>query len=278
MDVDPRDAGSRVRQAAQPGGKMVASKSRSGGDEMMREVIGFENVKKSFAQRQESVTAIEKLSFSIGKGEYVCVLGRSGCGKSTMINLLLGLSSPTAGAVRVSGLDPYNDFDALRGRIGCVFQNDRLLPWRTALENAILPLELKDHAKAQHHDRGERLLARLGLSKFVNAYPHELSGGMRQRVAIARAIASGPEILLADEPFGHLDAATGSELREEFREIWRRDGTTVFHVTHSIDEAIELATRIIVLAPPGQIVAEYDLAEQDRDHTTLRREIASRIH
>lgn len=230
----------------------------------MTHAISFQNVGKTFTRRGKRTVAIEDLSFAIEKGSYACVLGRSGCGKSTTINLLLGLSKPDRGAVRVLGHDPHAAFDKLKGHIGCVFQNDRLLPWRNAMDNVLLPLEILDVKDADHWRRASEWIERFGLAGFEKSHPSELSGGMRQRVALARALASDPDILLADEAFGHLDAATGDKLRRDFKAVASQGGKTVLHVTHSIDEAIELADQIIVLGRPGRILATFDNT-QSRD-------------
>ena len=146
----------------------------------------------------------------------VAIVGQTGCGKSTFFDLMIGLEAPTEGAIHIGDKSPHTDFDHFRGRIATVFQQDRLLPWRSALDNARLPLELIGLPEAEQRERALTWLNRLGLGQFTNAYPHELSGGMRQRVAIARAFAVQPEILLADEAFGHLDEVTAAELRETF--------------------------------------------------------------
>lgn len=219
--------------------------------------ISFQGVSKRFSRDSRTIVAIEDISFEIAEGSYVCVLGRSGCGKSTAINLLLGLSQPDRGAVRVFGHDPHSEFETLRGRIGCIFQNNRLLPWRSAIDNVLLPLEIlkvKDEVASR---RATDWLHRFGLSGFESAHPSELSGGMRQRVALARALASDPDLLLADEAFGHLDPATGERLRHEFKNVARQGGKTVIHVTHSVDEAIELSDHIIVLGRPGRVLGSF---------------------
>jgi NitT/TauT family transport system ATP-binding protein len=245
---------------------------------MMDTVISFRHVAKTFAGRR-AVTAIADLSFDIARGEYVCIVGRTGCGKSTSVNLLLGIEKPSAGSVAVLGLDPFAQFNALRGRIGCVFQSDRLLPWRTAIDNVRVPIEIIGRPEAELAETPDQLLQRLGLAGFENAYPHELSGGMRQRVGIARALASDPAILLADEAFGHLDEVTGSRLREEFRQVAKAGGKTVLHVTHSIEEAITLSDRILVFARPGRIAAdvEIDAAARGPERDAVRREIYAAI-
>jgi NitT/TauT family transport system ATP-binding protein len=241
-------------------------------------VISFRNIAKRFNGRS-AVTAITDLSFDIAHGEYVCIVGRTGCGKSTTVNLLLGIEKPSAGSVSVLGLDPCGQFNALRGRIGCVFQNDRLLPWRTAIDNVRLPIEIIGLPTAALADTPRRILQRVGLAGFENAYPHELSGGMRQRVGIGRALASDPAILIADEAFGHLDEVTGARLREDFRQIAKSGGKTVLHVTHSIDEALTLSDRILVFARPGRVTADIrvDDAARGPHREALRRDIYAAI-
>ena len=149
------------------------------------------------------------------RGELVAILGKTGCGKSTTFGLISGLIRPSRGRVAVQGHDPYGEFNWFRGKIGIVFQNDRLMPWRTALENVALGMELNKVPERERRDIAAAWLARLGLSGHENDYPHALSGGMRQRVSIARAFAAGPALLLCDEPFSALDEHTGNALRQE---------------------------------------------------------------
>jgi NitT/TauT family transport system ATP-binding protein len=241
-------------------------------------VIAFRGVAKIFGGRSP-VTAIADLSFEVRRGEYVCIVGRTGCGKSTTVNLLLGIEKPSRGTVSILGLDPFRAFDRLRGEIGCVFQNDRLLPWRSALDNVRVPLEIMRRPEHGLKESPEQLLGRLGLSGFANAFPHQLSGGMRQRVALARALVSDPNILVADEAFGHLDEVTGGQLRAEFRGLAKTAGKTVLHITHSIDEAILLADRALVFGRPGRVVGDIRL-DGERDgarREQWRTEIFSKI-
>lgn len=223
---------------------------------MTQAAISFQDVQKVYRTDRRAVTAIEALSFEVSEGEYVCMLGRSGCGKSTTVNLVLGLSRATAGRIRVRGVDPVDDFGKLRGKVACVFQTDRLLPWRSIIDNVRLPQEILNISDADMPIRASDWLRRLDLPGVEKSLPHELSGGMRQRVAIARALASNPEILLADEAFGHLDEVTGQGLRRDFRQLAVEHGKTVLHITHSIEEAIAVSDRIIVLARPGKVLAE----------------------
>lgn len=201
--------------------------------------------------------AIADLDFRIPAGEHVCVVGRTGCGKSTSVNLILGLMPVTSGSVSVLGIDPHRQFNQLRGRIGCVFQTDRLLPWRTVLDNVLLPLEIAGSRSAQTQAEATDLLGRVGLAGYEQAYPHLLSGGMRQRVALARALITKPDIMIADEAFGHLDEVTAAALRTDFHRIAKAHGQTVFQITHSLDEALTLADRILVFDRPGRVVGTF---------------------
>src|SRR6188474_3918868 len=188
--------------------------------------INVAGLRKVFRQTTtgQSVIAIERLDLTIAPREVVAIVGQTGCGKSTFFDLMIGLEAPTEGAITIGDKSPHTDFDSFRGRIATVFQQDRLLPWRSALDNARLPLELIGVPEAEQRERSLTWLNRLGLGQFTNAYPHELSGGMRQRVAIARAFSVQPEILLADEAFGHLDEVTAAELRETFLALARECG------------------------------------------------------
>jgi NitT/TauT family transport system ATP-binding protein len=228
-------------------------------------VIEFRAVQKRFSNGRDVVTAIQDLSLTIRAREYTCILGRSGCGKSTAANLLLGLDRPTGGEIRVLGVNPAREFSRLRGRIGSIFQNDRLLPWRTALDNVRLPLEVLKLRESGVRLSAQGWLTRLGLDGFKDAYPHELSGGMRQRVALARALVADPDIVVADEVFAHLDEVTGERLRRDFHQLAKERGTTVLHITHSIDEALNLGDRILVLGKPGKLLADItDVSSRDR--------------
>ena len=204
------------------------------------------------------------------------MLGKTGCGKSTMFNLLAGLIEPTSGQVAVIGHDPFHEFDYFRGKIGIVFQNDRLMPWRTALDNVLLGLEILDADRKEAEAMAQRWLARLGLSGHENDYPHALSGGMRQRVSIARAFAVEPEILLCDEPFSSLDEMTARDLRAEFVRLVRQNGKTAVFITHHINEAMEIGDRILVFHRPARIAFEARMDGAARDGTSGDRGADSR--
>jgi NitT/TauT family transport system ATP-binding protein len=228
---------------------------------MTEPVIRFDNVTKVF-QRPDGrgdFVAVDKLSFEIGKGEIVAVLGKTGCGKSTMFNIVAGLIEPTSGQARVIGHDPFRDFDFFRGKVGIVFQGDRLMPWRSALDNVRLGLQILDREPKQAEQTARAWLTRLGLSGHENDYPHALSGGMRQRVSIARAFAVDPEILLCDEPFSSLDEMTARDLRAEFVRLVRQNQKTAIFITHQLNEAMEIGDRVLVFQRPARIAYEVRL-------------------
>jgi ABC-type nitrate/sulfonate/bicarbonate transport system ATPase subunit len=224
-------------------------------------VIDVTGLRKVFHQTGsgEAVVAIERLDFVVREGDLVAIVGQTGCGKSTFLNILIGLDRPTDGRVVIGGRMPYEDFDHFRGMLAAVFQQDRLLPWRTALDNVRLPLELLGRDPREQIERARSWLSRLGLARFEGAYPHELSGGMRQRVSLARAFVIEPALLLADEAFGHLDEVTAAALRTTFVDLARTEGNTAILVTHQLEEAIEIGGRILVFGRPGTLLADIDL-------------------
>lgn len=220
--------------------------------------IRFLGVSKFFG----AFCAVEELTLDIERGDMVAVLGKTGCGKSTMFNMISGLQDPTSGLVKVQGRDPFRAFDSFRGTIAIVFQNDRLLPWRTAVENVELGLEMLDMPAPQRREKAMGWLEKLGLKGHENDYPHALSGGMRQRVSIARAFATDAPILLCDEPFSALDEITANRLREEFADLVRANGKTAVFITHSIGEALQIGRRIVVLRRPAKIAMDERVPEK----------------
>ena len=223
------------------------------------------------------VAAVAGLSLAVGPGEVVAIVGRTGAGKSTLLRLVMGTELPDRGEVRVLGRDPARAFGALRGRLAVVFQTDRLLPWRTALENAVLGLEILGVPKAERLARAQAWLGRLGLAGAESRLPHQLSGGMRQRVALARAFATDPEVLLLDEAFSHLDELTARDVRADFAGLVRSFGKTTLMVTHSIDEALEVADRVVVLGRPARVVLELAVTPAARRDGGLARELRERV-
>jgi len=196
------------------------------------------------------VVAIEDASLSIAPGEFVSVLGPSGCGKSTLLRCIAGLESPSGGSITVNGAPVEGPPEGL----GMVFQRDALLDWRNVADNLMLPIDFRHGDRAAVRERAAALLALTGLQGFENAYPAQLSGGMRQRVAICRALVDDPVLLLMDEPFGALDALTRDQMNIELQRMWLTEHKTVIFVTHSISEAIFLGDRVVVFTPrPGRI-------------------------
>lgn len=208
-----------------------------------------------YGSAEDGTWALRDIALDVAQGEFVVVLGQSGCGKSTLLNILGGLITPTSGNVAVSGVPLFPlRRDKSGPRLAYVFQEANLLPWRSVLRNVTLPLELQGVAKGERERRARDYLDIVGLADFAEKLPHQLSGGMRQRVSIARALASDPEIVLMDEPFGALDAMTRDQLNEFLQGLWMQQRFSVVFVTHSINEAIFLADRIVMLSSrPGRI-------------------------
>lgn len=212
-----------------------------------------EHITKIYDGVQAEVRALDDVSLSLHPGEFVCVVGASGCGKTTLLRVLGGLSTPTQGRVLLAG-EPVT---APRRRIGFVFQKTNLMPWRTVLRNVTLPLEISGMSWKEAAQHAQVLIDLVGLSDYTNAYPNQLSGGMQQRVALARALVHDPAVLLLDEPFGALDALTRERMNLELLRIWTIRRPTVLMVTHSIREAVFLSDRVLVMAgPPGHISRE----------------------
>ncbi|KQQ87437.1 ABC transporter ATP-binding protein [Massilia sp. Leaf139] len=212
--------------------------------------IRIQKVNKVFASGRREIVALQDISLDIAPGQFTCLLGPSGCGKSTLLNAVAGFSHPTGGSILVDGA-PVTGPGPERGM---VFQEYALFPWMTVEKNVAFGLEIKGLAKARIAGTVEKLLHMLSLSEFRTRYPKDLSGGMRQRVAIARVLALDSPIMLMDEPFGALDALTRRNLQDELLRIWMETKKTILFVTHSIEEAIYLADRIVVMTyRPGTV-------------------------
>jgi NitT/TauT family transport system ATP-binding protein len=225
---------------------------------------------KEFPTRRGPLRVLDHVDLHVEAGELVCLVGASGCGKSTLLAIGAGLESATEGAVLLDGT-PVDGPGADRG---LVFQNYSLYPWRTVAENVAFGLELKGLRRGEIHERVERYLGIMGLARFHDALPRALSGGMKQRTAIARALATEPEVLFLDEPFGALDAQTRGAMREFLLDVWRETGTTILMVTHDVEEAVFLAQRVYVMSShPGRVAAELAVPFGPTRRRELLREI-----
>lgn len=223
-------------------------------------LIEVRDVSKSFG----SYLAVDKLSLNVLRGEIVVLLGQTGAGKSTVLNLIMGTTAPSSGEIRVAGFAPYASFKELKGLLSVSFQTDRLLPWRTAVENVELGLLILGRSRAEARAHAREWLARVRLVGADDKYVHELSGGMRQRVSLARALAIDPQLIFLDESFSQLDHVTSRVLRSDFLQIAREFNKTCLLITHRIDDALEMADRALVLSPPAKIALELKISEQAR--------------
>jgi len=219
-------------------------------------IIEIENVSKTFPTEKTSILVLDNVNFSIGKDEFLCIVGPSGCGKSTLLRMMAGLEKPDSGKILFNG----QPIERPSPKITMVFQLFGLLPWKTALENVEVPLEVLKMPKETRVHVAEEYLQMVGLEGFEATYPHDLSGGMKQRVGIARALALEPIVLLMDEPFSSLDELTAKTLRELVLNIWRNPAlptNTFIMVSHNVEEAVFMADRIIVMSQrPGRVVGE----------------------
>ena len=230
--------------------------------------IVIENVGKTFTSaKKEAVTALEDINFSIDEKEFVVLVGPSGCGKSTLLNIVGGLLSPSSGSVYFEGMMDKEP------NLAIVFQEIALFPWRTVYQNVIYGLEEKKVSKQELKEKADYYIDMVGLTEFKDAYPKQLSGGMKQRVGIGRALAVEPDLLLMDEPFSALDAQTRILMQEELLTIWNRTQLSTLYVTHNIQEAVYLADRVIVLSRhPGRIksIIDIDLPKMGRSEEQYR--------
>ena len=219
---------------------------------MTRPLVAIRGVSQRFGGDGASVAALEGIDLDIPDGQFVSVVGPSGCGKSTLLSLIAGLRTPSSGTVFCDG-EPITA--PMPRKVGVIFQEANLLPWLSAIDNVAFPLKLRRVAKAERLQAAGRMLELTGLAGFETRLPHQLSGGMKQRVAIARGLVQNPAVLLMDEPFASLDEQTRMVLGDELLRIWSETRKTVLFVTHSLNEAVYLADRVVVLsARPGRVV------------------------
>ncbi len=212
--------------------------------------VKIDHVEKIFDTKKGPMVALNGVDLDIKENEFICVVGPSGCGKSTLLNIIAGLLPATSGAVYVDG----NKVEGTGTERGVVFQQYALFPWLTVIKNVMFGLKLKGMSNEEARETAMKYLKKVGLEEFADSYPKELSGGMKQRVAIARAYAVQPEVLLMDEPFGALDAQTRTQLQSELLLTWENERKTCFFITHDVEEAIILATRVVIMsARPGRI-------------------------
>src|SRR5438128_1727813 len=220
------------------------------------DVIHVKGLRKEYGTARGTVLALDGIDFTVGEGEFVAIVGPSGCGKSTLLKILAGLLPATRGEVNLRSVPVTGP----RRDIGVVFQSPVLFPWRTVLENVLLPIDVQRLGREKNRGRALELLSLVGLSGFEHRYPWELSGGMQQRVAITRSLMHDPALLLMDEPFGALDAMTRESLNLELQRIWLDRHETILFVTHSIAEAVFLADRVFVMTSrPGRLLERVDV-------------------
>jgi ABC-type nitrate/sulfonate/bicarbonate transport system ATPase subunit len=244
------------------------------------EILTVRGVTKRFAVGDDEVEALAPVDLTIPQGEFVCLIGASGCGKSTLLRIIAGFEEPTTGEASIDG----NAITGPGSDRGMVFQDYALFPWMTVRENISFGPRQRQLPRAEIDKTTDEFVRMVGLTPFADRYPSQLSGGMKQRVAIARVLANNANILLMDEPFGALDALTREQLQHELLQIWSRTGVTTIFVTHSVEEAVLLADRVLVMsAGPGRIDSDFRIKlARPRDVSSpefnaLRRDIARRL-
>ena len=219
--------------------------------------IQIKGVTKTYHRGKQGTLALQQLDVDIAPGEFIAVVGPSGCGKSTLMRLVAGLHPVSSGSITVEGKTVNGPVT----EVGIVFQSPVLLDWRNTLDNVLFQADIRGLPVKEYRERAVALLHQVGLEDFAHSYPHELSGGMRQRASIARALLHNPPLLLMDEPFGALDALTREQMRLDLEQLWLSTRKTVIFITHSVDEAVLLADRVLVMGPrPGKVVRELRIA------------------
>ena len=250
-----------------PGVQGAQSPREEGAGALPRPYVAIAGVTKTYRRARRETHALAQVDLTIRQGEFMAIVGPSGCGKSTLLRLVAGLHLPTAGDVHVDG----TRVDRPQTNLGIVFQSPVLLDWRTALDNVLMQIELRGGDTRAYRDRALTLLDQVGLRDFADRYPYELSGGMRQRVAIARALIHDAPLLLMDEPFGALDALTREQMRLDLEALWLATRKTVLFVTHDIDEAVFMGSRVVVMsARPGRIKLDRTVALAHPRHYSVK--------
>lgn len=246
-------------------GQIEASPGNGAG----RPAIAFRSVTISFGVGDGAYPAVEKADLTVGDGEFVAVVGPTGCGKSTLLNVAAGLIAPTSGRCEIFG----TPLVGLNRQAGYLFQTEALMPWKTALDNVAVGLEVRGESRREAREKASAWLARVGLRAFLDRYPHQLSGGQRKRVALAQTLILGPKLLLMDEPFGPLDAQTRAIMGELLLELWSADRKAVLFVTHDLEEAIALADRVVIMSagPSATVIGDYEVPlARPRDPAEIR--------
>ena len=238
----------------------------------MNDILTLDKISLSYQTEKDEIRALESISFSVDEGEFVAIIGPSGCGKTSILSIIAGLLKPSGGEITIKG----KPLEKGKTSIGYMLQKDELFPWRTIMENAYLPLEVKRDKSEKSKEKVNELLKKYGLWEFRKKYPRQLSGGMRQRAALIRTMASSPDLLLLDEPFSALDYQTRLAVCDDLYEIIRRENKTTVLVTHDISEALSTADRIIVLSKRPSKILNIHLIDLNKEVSPLkRRELTS---
>ena len=233
----------------------------------MNDILTLDKISLSYQTEKDEIRALESISFSVDEGEFVAIIGPSGCGKTSILSIIAGLLKPSGGEITIKG----KPLEKGKTSIGYMLQKDELFPWRTIMENAYLPLEVKRDKSEKSKEKVNELLKKYGLWEFRKKYPRQLSGGMRQRAALIRTMASSPDLLLLDEPFSALDYQTRLAVCDDLYEIIRRENKTTVLVTHDISEALSTADRIIVLSKRPSKILNIHLIDLNKEVAPLKR-------